>query len=53
MFLLLIKFFVLWFALSIFIAATAWYIRAFIKWFWPDWWRREIIDEWPKGKKYF
>jgi hypothetical protein len=47
MFLLLIKFFIIWVVVNVLIGSTIWYIRSVIKTCWPNWWRQQIIDEWP------
>ena len=38
---------ILWFSLSILIVATGWYAARVIPLFWPQWWRRVVVDTEP------
>ena len=40
----LINLVILWFAVSILIIATSWYAARVIPIFWPDWWKRVVVD---------
>ena len=42
-----VKFIGLWLLVDIVIFATGWYLATIIKAFYPDWWRRHIVDEMP------
>ena len=38
---------VIWLSLSVFVVATGWYVATLIKEYWPDWWRRVVVDTEP------
>ncbi|RME77701.1 MAG: hypothetical protein D6784_03325 [Chloroflexi bacterium] len=38
---------ILWFSVSVVVLATAWYAWVTVPLFFPDWWRREIVDAEP------
>jgi hypothetical protein len=35
---------ILWFSFSVVVIATGWYAAMVIPVFWPDWWRRVVVD---------
>jgi hypothetical protein len=35
---------ILWFGLSIVLVATGWYAAVVVPLFWPEWWRRVVVD---------
>jgi hypothetical protein len=38
---------ILWFSLSVVVIATGWYAAVVIPVFWPEWWRRVVVDTEP------
>ncbi|MFQ5612725.1 MAG: hypothetical protein ACE5H9_11395 [Anaerolineae bacterium] len=42
---LLLKILVIWFAINVVILATSWYATTVIKPRFPEWWKRNIIDD--------
>ena len=39
----------IWFSLSIVVIATGWYASVTLPVYYPDWWRRVIVDVEPTG----
>ena len=40
----------LWFGVSSLIIATGWYAALVVPQFWPDWWKRVVVDVDPNSR---